>query len=120
MSIKSLIVATMIGFSGLALSGCVEGTYYQGYSGYGGYYGGYGGYYDSVYFGGPRYGRSYYGRNYYGRNHYRRDYGRRYWDNRGNRPGWNGRSGMARSDGRRVFVPRYRTSNDGGPGRSNQ
>ena len=120
MSIKSLIVAAVIGFSGLALSGCVEGTYYRGYSGYGGYYGGYGGYYDSVYFGGPRYGRSYYGRNYYGRNYYRRDYGRRHWDYSGNRPGWKGHYGMARSDGRRVFIPRYRTSNDGGPGRSHQ
>ncbi|MGN8019909.1 hypothetical protein ACTJJ7_04265 [Phyllobacterium sp. 22229] len=120
MSIKSLFVAAMIGFSGLALSGCVEGTYYRGYSGYGGYYGGYGGYYDSIYFGGPRYGRGYYSRDYYGRGYGRRYYGGRRWDYRGNRHGWNGRPGMTRPDGHRAFIPRYRTSYSGGSGRSHQ
>ncbi|MBA8876771.1 hypothetical protein [Phyllobacterium myrsinacearum] len=125
MSIKSFVVAAVIGISGLALSGCVEGSgsYYEGYGGYGNYYGGYGGIYQSTFYDGPRYGR-----NYYRRDYNRRDYGRRHWNrrdngvigrpDRGNRPGWSGRprSEWRGSEGRRLYL----RSNEGGTGRSHQ
>ena len=53
MSMKSLIIAAVVGLSGLSASGCVEttGPYYGGYSGYGGYYGTT--IYDDGYYNGP-------------------------------------------------------------------
>jgi hypothetical protein len=144
MSIKSLLVAAVIGLSGLSVSGCVEttGPYYGGYGGYGGYgtyggYGGYGGYYGTTiysgFYDGPRYDRR------YRRYDDRRDYWRRRSDWREGserRDDWRRQQArIERSDRSRertdrvrertpggdpIFIPQRGRNYMGGSGRSNQ
>jgi hypothetical protein len=142
MSIKSLLVAAVIGLSGLSVSGCVEttGPYYGGYGGYGTYggYGGYGGYYGTTiysgFYDGPRYDRR------YRRYDDRRDYWRRRSDWRegsGRRDDWRRgqQARIERSDRSReradrirerapgadpIYIPRRSRGYMGGSGRSHQ
>ncbi|CAN7434257.1 hypothetical protein LJR231_002837 [Phyllobacterium sp. LjRoot231] len=88
---KSLIIAAMVGLSGLPVSGCVEttGPYYGGYSGYGGYYG------TTIYDGGFYDGPSYYRPRYYRPRYYRPGYDYRY------RPGYDYRHDDWRNNSRR-------------------
>ncbi|WP_457300963.1 hypothetical protein [Phyllobacterium sp. P5_D12] len=114
MSMKSLVIAAVVGLSGLSASGCVEttGPYYGGYSGYGGYYGTT--IYDDGYYNGPRYynnrSRYYNNRRYDGN----RDDWRRRHDNSGSRDDWRRRQ-EARADRPDTPRPARPSRNDSRP-----
>jgi hypothetical protein len=115
MSIRSLMIAAVVGLSGLSAAGCVEttGPYYGGYSGYGGYYGTT--IYDDGFYNGPRYyNRPRYNYRRYDGNRY--DYRRRndWRDNSGSRDDWRRRQ-QARADRPDTPRPARPSRNDSRP-----